>query len=202
MKFEIYTKYGFAKIEKIEEYENVFLETKKTAIYLEYRGNKHLLSEMTTTDTFGLHYTYDTNYVVVYSRDCMYNQIPLTIEAVYDLVNDKLLKLSKNNRQLFEFAYVTKAIFSESVILQYINEVDLQITTPEEIEEFKKYITGGNSDISKKDVIAFILKEYPIFEKYIDIGAPLTLIQYRKITEAFKDESISFHIMTQALKQE
>ena len=66
---------------------------RKTTVYICENGNKKLLAQVKTGDYVWANVTCDSNYVVVYSRGCMINQIPLNIEAAYNIKNRSTVNL-------------------------------------------------------------------------------------------------------------
>ncbi len=172
------------KVEKIiTRDENLeYSDSKLTSIYICVGSEKILLCEKITDDYRSLNYVFDENYIVA-----IYNFMDSFVEAVYDINNKKILELDDEKRRILEYMYISDRRFNIEIILQYINEADLKITSEEKITEFEKYITGFNKNISKEEVIDYICEEYPIFEDYKDISAPLSVIDYRKIVEEIRD---------------
>ena len=174
----------------------------KTAIYLYVKGERTLLFAMPTSEYLWLNYVYDENYIVVYSRGCMVNQIPLKVEIAYDIKNNKIFNVSRKNEKLFEYMYIFQKGFDISVVIQYLNGKDLQIVSADELEDFERYITGDNCEISKEKVVNYVIEQYPVLKEYFDFSGPLSVKQYRKIIDDIGTETIRFHIMPQQLKQE
>ena len=78
------------KPEKVAEAQ----EIKEEPVLENKNSQKVVLSDLKTNDYFWSNVVFDENYVVVYSRGCMVNQIPLNIEAAYDIKEERLLDLS------------------------------------------------------------------------------------------------------------
>jgi len=131
----------------------------------------------------------------------MANQIPLTVEAVYDMTNKKVILVTKKNKAIFEYMCVVKKGIYTSVILEFLNDDKLEIAEEEEVEDFVRYITAGNEKITKDEIKSYILKEYPYLEEYMNFENPLSVKQYRKIMDEL-DEILRFHIMPNHLKEE
>ena len=174
----------------------------KTVIYLYVKGERTLLFAMPTSEYLWLNYVYDENYIVVYSRGCMVNQIPLKVEIAYDIKNNKIFNVSRKNEKLFEYMYIFQKGFDISVVIQYLNGKDLQIVSAYELEDFERYITGGNCEISKEKIVDYIIEQYPVLKEYVNFSSPLSVKQYREIVDDIAIETIRFHIMPQQLKQE
>ena len=105
---------------------------KRTIITLNKNSQKVVLSDLKTNDYFWSNVVFDENYVVVYSRGCMVNQIPLNIEAAYDIKEERLLDLSyKKLKVILEYMFISKRGFELTDILTFINKEDLQILDEE-----------------------------------------------------------------------
>ena len=73
---------------------------KRTIITLNKNSQIVVLSDLKTNDYFWSNVVFDENYVVVYSRGCMVNQIPLNIEAAYNIKEKRLIDLDKKNKSI------------------------------------------------------------------------------------------------------
>jgi hypothetical protein len=51
-----------------------------------------------------------------------------------------------------------KRAFEVGVVLSMINDIDLNISYPDEIEDIKLYLTNGNLDITDGEIKDYILK--------------------------------------------
>lgn len=179
---------------------NLIVETKiadnnKTIISIYENGNKKILSELNTNDYFWGYVVNDENYIVVYSRGCMINQIPLNIEAAYNIKEQQLVELSDKNKTLLENMLISKKSFNISTILSYLNIDELEITHKNEIIDFVSYITSGNSKINRESIIEYILNEYPELENYMYLDEPIYTIEYNKLN----NQVLHFHAMPQII---
>ena len=175
----------------------------KTTTMLFIKGNTIFLCEVKkTNDYFWVDYGSNENYIVVYSRGCMVNQIPLKVEAVYDIKNKKRIPVTKKNKAIFEYMCVSKKGIDVGVVLEFLNDNKLGIAEQEEIEDLTRYLTAGNEDITKEDIKAHILNAYPVLEKYINMTSPLSVKEYRKILDETGVEVCRLHIMPNPLKEE
>ena len=154
-----------------------------------------------TSESFWVGYDFNENYLVIYSRGCMANQIPLTVEAVYDMTNKKVVPVTKKNKAIFEYMCIVKKGIYTSVLLEFLNDNKLEIAEEEEVEDFIRYITAGNEDIRKDEIKAYVLAEYPQLEEYMNFETSLSVKQYRKIMDEL-DDILRFHIMPNALTEE
>ena len=154
-----------------------------------------------TNGGFFVSYGYNENYLVVFSRGTIGNSIPLTVEAVYDLVNNRVVKVTEKNSKIFEYMCVCKKSIEPDVILEFLNDNKLELVEPCEVEDFIRYVTAENSDISKEEIKAYVLKEYPYFKDYMNFETTFTVKQYKSVIKNFK-ETIWLHIMPNALKAE
>lgn len=153
-----------------------------------------------TNDYFWVKYVYDENYIIIYSRGCMVNQIPLNIECVYDIKEKRNIDLSnKKLKVLFESMYITKRGFDLSNILDFINDEDLQIINEDEKSDLKIILTCGNIKITDDEVLKYIIEKYPLFNEYRNLKGPLSVIQYKKIEEQIGQDIFRFHLMPQKL---
>lgn len=174
---------------------------KRTIIVLNKNSQKEVLSDLKTNDYFWSDVVYDENYVVVYSRGCMVNRIPLNIEAAYDIKEERMLDLSnKKLKVLLEYMFISTRGFELTDILTFINRDDLQILDKESKEDLKRILTCGNGNITDEEVFNYILSKYPIFSNYKNLKGPLSVIEYKNIEEEIGQNIFRFHLMPQSLK--
>lgn len=174
---------------------------KRTITSISENGVKKVLTDIETNNYFWSKVVFDDNYVVVYSRGCMVNQIPLNIEAAYDIKEKRMLDLSnKKLKVLLEYMFISTRGFELTNILSFINKEDLKILEEEEKDDLKSILTSGNSKITDEEVIRYILSKYPILENYRNLKGPLTVIDYKKIEDEIGQDIFRFHLMPQSLK--
>lgn len=177
-------------------------KTKNRTILTLRRSDKDIvLSNLKIDEFFWSGFLYDENYIIVFSRGCMVNQIPLTIECAYNIKTNTLIDV-KNNRQLcsdLEQMYIDKTSFELYMILPLINKNNLNIAYQEEIDKVKNYLTNGNIDISDEEIKEYILRCYPSLSNYTNLDANLNLIQYRNIVEELGRRYISLHKIPQII---
>lgn len=191
---EIYKLNDAISVEKKKQF-------KRTIITLNNNSQKLVLSDLKTDDYFWSDVVFDENYVVVYSRGCMVNQIPLNIEAAYDIKEKRMLDLSyKKIKVILEYMFISKRGFELTDILTFINKEDLQILDEESKGDLKRILTTGNENITDEEVINYILSKYPIFSKYRNLRGPLSVIEYKNIEEEIGQDIFRFHVMPQSLK--
>lgn len=166
------------------------------------RGDKKtILTNIKVNDYFWSKFVFDENYIVVYSRGCMVNNIPLNIEAAYDIKEKRVLDLSnKKIKIILEYMFISRRGFYLTDVLTFINKEDLKILDEESKGDLKRILTSGNSKISDEEVIKYILKEYPVLKKYRNLKGPLNVIEYKKIEDAIGQNFFKFHLMPQSLK--
>lgn len=174
---------------------------KRTIITLIKDDEKIVLSDLKTDDFFWSDVVYDENYVIVYSRGCMVNQIPLVVECAYNIKTDTIID-TKKDRKLgleLEYMYIGKYSFEVGTVLSVINENKLNIAYSDEIDHIKLYLTNGNTDISDEEIKNYILSCYPELEKYTNLSDDITVLQYRDIVEELGRKYISLHKMPQII---
>lgn len=131
----------------------------------------------------------------------MVNQIPLNIEAAYDIKEERMLDLSyKKLKVILEYMFISKRGFELTDILTLINKEDLQILDEESKGDLKRILTTGNDNITNEEVINYILSKYPMLKKYRNLSGPLSVIEYKKIEEELGQDIFRFHLMPQNLK--
>lgn len=129
----------------------------------------------------------------------MVNQIPLNIEAAYNIKEKRLIDLDKKTKVLLEYMLICKKGFDLANVLQEINEQDLGILESIEKEDLRTYLTTGNKDIPQEQIINHILSTYPQLKDYTNLEGPLSAIQYRNISDNLETSTFYFHIMEQDL---
>ena len=174
---------------------------KRTIISLIKNGHKEIISSLKTDDYFWSNVVYDENYIVVYSRGCMVNQIPLTIECAYDIKEERMLDLSnKKLKVILEYMYISKRGFELTDVLTFINKEDLQILDEESKGDLKRILTCDNNEITDEEVINYIISKYPNLMLFRNLTGPLSVIEYKKIEELVGQNILRFHLMPQNLK--
>lgn len=174
---------------------------KRTITSVIENGERKILTDIETDDYFWSKVVFDENYVVVYSRGCMVNQIPLNVEAAYDIKEKRLLDLSnKKLKVILEYMFISTRGFELTDILTFINKEDLGILDEESKDDLKRILTCGNNKISDEEVLNYIFKKYPILLNYRNLKGPLSVINYKKIEEEIGQEIFRFHLMPQSLK--
>ena len=164
-------------------------------------GQRKILADIETDDYFWSKVIFDENYIVVYSRGCMVNQIPLNVEAAYDIKEKRMLDLSnKKLKVLLEYMFISTRGFELTDILTFINDEDLKILDEESKGDLKRILTSGNNKITDDEVIEYIISKYPILANYRNLKGPLTVIDYKNIEEEIGQEIFNFHLMPQSLK--
>lgn len=164
-------------------------------------GDKEvLLSDIETDEYFWNKWVYDENYVVAYSRGCMVNQIPLTVEAAYSIKNKRLLNMQNERiKELLEFMLICKKGFDLTQILTEINSSDLGLLSGDKKDELRNYLTSGNKNINKKDIMSYILEAYPQLEKYASLTEKLSVSEYHSIEEELDESTFWLHAIPQDL---
>jgi len=178
-------------------------KTSSTSVMLYVDESPIRLCKVEKTDNFfWVDYACNENYLVIYSRGCMANQIPLTIEAVYDMTSKKVIPVTKKNKVIFEYMCIAKKGIYTPIVLEFLNENHLGAAEEWEVEDFIRYITAGNVSITKEEIRDYILTAYPCLKEYLNLENPLSLKAYRKILDELNMDIFRFHIMPNALKDE
>ena len=94
---------------------------------------------------------------------------------------------------------IFKKGFELANVLQEINEPDLGILDEIEKEDLRTYLTIGNKDIPHEQIIDYILSTYPQLKNYTNLEGPLSVVEYRNISDNLEKKTFYFHIMEQDL---
>lgn len=188
---------------KINENLNVEVNKKinRTIIALNKNGEKIVLSDLKTDECFFSNVKFDENYVVVYSRGCMANQIPLKVEAAYNIKTNCILDV-KNDIKLakeLEYMLISKWGFDITTIISVINQSDLKIAEEDEIEHITRYLTNGNKEITKEEIAKYILSIYPELAKYQNLNPSISVLEYKRILKEIDNNILFFHKMPQII---
>lgn len=181
---------------RVQVERNVRMKT--TAISVIVDGVKTVLADMKTSDYFWLKYEHNDRYIVVYSRGCMVNQIPLKVEAAYDIKNEKVVEIKRKNQVILEYMLIGKEHFEIGTILEFINDCVLNIASEEETEDFKRYLTAENPNITREQVKEYVISCYPVLAAYCDYDCIITVMEYRELLDKLGN-NLCFHIMPEAL---
>ena len=105
---------------------------------------------------------------------------------------------NKKIKVLLEYMLISKKGFDLANVLSEINSSDLGLLDEDEKEDLSIYLTSGNMDISKDQIISYILNRYPQLKKYTELEGKLSVTEYRKIIDELAD-TFYFHMMSQDL---
>lgn len=183
---------------------NLFIKSveraKRTKVFVNHDGKEILLADVKKiAENFWIRTVYDENYIVVYSRGDMSNQIPLFIEAAYNIKNKSIVNLSGKIRVLLEYMLIHKKGIDIAAILEYINDCPLGIAEEDEKEDLVRYLTSGNTEISREEIIKYILNNYPELHEHMNYTNKLSVIEYRNILDEFDDDYLRFHVIPQII---
>ena len=159
------------------------------------------MSNLKTDDFFKLNFSYDENYIVTYSRGCMVNNIPIQVESAYNIKSRRIVELDSNIKEKLEYMLLCSKGFSLEDLVSIINSWDmLYHGYDKRVKEVIKYLSGGNENISREQVIDYIYANYPKLKKYYNSKpSPMPLFEYRLIVI---DKNIYwFHMMPQIVDE-
>lgn len=173
----------------------------RTIITLNKNGNKEVLSSLKTNDYFWSDIKFDENYIIVYSSGCMVNQIPLKIESAYNIKTDTILDLEKDKKLAteLEYMFISKQGFDIRTTLSVINSSNLEVSDNEDVKNMIKYLTNENNNITKEEVINYIIKTYPLLSRFSQIETPITVMDYKMILKEFNSSYLYFHKIPQII---
>ena len=149
---------------------------------------KPLVTINNLVDGASVNYLFNDYYLIVYSRYNRKYDVPVVIEAIYDLKNDKIIDPNSN----VEFTYgidkmfLDQRFFNLNILIQAINpNYNLCLCSEDELYEMFDYLKMDNDQISNSQVINYILKEFPELIKYTNITKPLTVFEYQTIYKKY-----------------
>lgn len=139
-------------------------------------------------------FNYDENYVTVISkyayRDYAY------VEAAYNIKDKELVELDYNTSYLLDYMYALKDIYSLGYVLELINDNYLGFYSDDVLEDsIILYLTSGNPNITKEEVINYVLECYPKLKKYTNLELPFTASKYQEIIHDIGKLELSFYKM-------
>lgn len=172
----------------------------RTTVNIIDRGEKKQLARVKTREYFFCKVKLSAGYLVVYTRGCMVNNIPLVIEAAYSIKTREILNLDcDKTRCLLDYMVISRTAFDIAEVLQLINKEDLEIVEQEKKDDLKKYLTAGTTYFTEDEVIRYILKVYPWLVNYTNLSGPISVIGYRNLIKEIQEKTVndllSFHIM-------
>lgn len=174
---------------------------KRKKVFVNHNNKEILLANVKKiTEYFWVRTVNDENYIVVYSRGDMSNRIPLKIEAAYNIKNRSIVDLSNPKIEvLLEYMLICKKGFDVANVLEYINDYPLEIIDEDEKEDLAIYLTCGNTEISRTEIIKYILDNYPQLKEHMNYTEKLSVIQYRNIIDSLETDTLWFHEMPQII---
>lgn len=140
--------------------DKVSVEVKKvkgrTIVILDRNGERLVLANKVINEGFSCDVVYDDNYVVVYSKGSMMNQIPLIIECAYSIKNDAILNTKKNKKLAETFQKMLQIIDTEEDKVQVFKALVTRKREP--------YVTSEEMlqpiDPSKKNEVKNMAQEF------------------------------------------
>ena len=158
-----------------------------------------VLSDIETDEYFTSDFKYNEYYIVAYSKGCMANQIPLSIDGAYSIKEKRKLELSPKLKQLLENMLVTKRCFGLEHVLEAINVAYLHLIDLEDTDFLPNYLCAENVNVSNRECEEYILQCYPKLKPYTKLEAPLSVVKYREIEKKLRRTRFYFLSMPQEL---
>lgn len=172
----------------------------RTTVNIIDRGIKRPLARVKTSEYFFCKVKLSASYLVVYTRGCMVNNIPLVIEAAYSITTREIVNLDcEKTRSLLDYMVVSRTAFDIAEVLQAINKADLEIVEQEKKYNLKRYLTADTTHFTEDEVMSHILKAYPWLVNYTNLSGPISVIGYRNLIKEIQEKAgedlLRFHIM-------
>ena len=175
----------------------------KTIITLTDKNKSIVMFDEKTDDYYWAEYRVNEHYVVVFSRGCMMNQIPIYIERAYDIKEGRLVNLNSYTRKVLEDMLICQRFIDSATILAIINNWNVPSEYSKEIDKDIEYLTNGNKDITREQVIDYIFKCYPSLRQFACYPTPSDIYRYKSIRRAIINMiapgGFAFHIMPQRI---
>lgn len=169
-----------------------------------YRKNVKIESlSFTIGSSLYKEFKYDSNYLLIYSK-IFSKPASEKIEFLYDIQNDERVYLDEheNLETIIKYMFLYSRDFDIETVLSVINNNDLKIATEESVESFYNYLTTANSNITKEEVVSYILKQYPALSKYTSLPERISVVDYKKMMKEFYFTKLSFHRISQIIDLE
>ena len=185
--------------------ENLHIKRNKTqyttTISVVDDGIETILKRMKTSNVFSCNFAYNNDYIAVYSRGCMANQIPLIIEAVYDIKNKECIEpLTPEIKNAIEFMIVCKKNLDIDAALIILNNYNLGNLKPENakrVNDLIDYLTSGNENISLEQIREYILNEKPELKEYTDLVSCMNIEKIIEIRNKLNSLDLFIHSIPQ-----
>ena len=184
--------------------DNISIEVKKsefrTVITLNRNGEKIILSDSYTDYAIMCDVAYDDNYIVVYTKDNTINQFPLEIECAYNIKTNTFFNVRRNSKlaENLEMMLINKRMFNIAPVILWLNQKDIELGFQDETARFISYLTNDNKNITKDEIVSYILKEYPVLSNYLG----LTLTDCKKVINDIGGECLFLHKIPQIIDKE
>lgn len=122
------------------------------------------------------------------------------IVALYSIKNHRFLDISNEKLiNLYKYMFYSGKKFELAYILSLINENDLRIINEDEKNYLSNYLNSGNKNISRKEIVDYILKGFPNLEKYTNLKEGLSVLEYRNIAKDIGEMVIKLRAIRQDL---
>lgn len=161
---------------------NVFITEKtatlhgktQTEVIIINDGEERHLGTLLSDDYYTESIVYNNDYVIFYAKGCMVNQIPLTVNEVYEIDTNKFIDLSGYYlSRIFESMFITKRIFDFSTVASVLTSQVL-VADKNEIDDLITYLLNGNlgDDANSNYLIAaeYILNQFPQLKDMVSLN--------------------------------
>lgn len=184
----------------VEFIENMI--TNNTSTNIIDNGNRLMLSNIKNTSDFYNSFSYNDYYIVSFSRVNISGR-PLIIHSCYSIKDKRVIDLSDPSNEKLKNALnnmlLTRKNFSLAHVLQEINLYDLELLDEDEKGELSNFLTAGNNEITKDEIVLHIVGKYPSLLGYMNLHRPLTVAEYRKIRKELDIKEFGFYAISQDL---
>lgn len=168
----------------------------RTRIYISTKDKEILLSDVKTDENFLCKVVFNNYYIVSYTKSSSINDIPLSIDGVYDIRKEEVItNLSDTNKKCLMYMMIMRKSFDLATILSVINNVEWS----NDKIVFEDYLTLGNDRITHDQIVKYIEETYPIFSGYIGLSENIPVKDYVKIEKQIGILKFPFFAMQQDL---
>ncbi len=114
--------------------------------------------------------------------------------GLYDRKENRIIQVTKANRDIINYTLVSKKPFYLSTVLEYLNHCKAEAATEEEVDEFVTFLTSGR-DIPRVEVEDWIYRSYPMLESFANRDEPLKFEVYLAALQLVGKEDLYFYAM-------
>ena len=138
------------------------------------------------------------NYIVTYSGNAS-NGMPLQVHCAYNIKYRRFVHMDRAMKNKIQNMLITQKGINLKTLLAIINGYPVPESVQANVDEQINYLTAGNPEFTKEQVVEYILTTYPELREYSHYQLPVSVYEYDEIEAALGTRAFFFHVMPQVI---